>query len=353
MKFFFILVFLILLSHCSFDNKTGIWQNSNEVTSKKDDKFKDFETLYTETKSFESIIEPENNIKINLDPIQLNLKWTDIFFDNSNNLKNFSYKDTNKLIFKSKKISRHKIKDRLLYDNQKIILTDDRGNIIVYSTDNQEIILKYNFYKKKFKKNKKDLNIITEDNIIYVSDNLGYYYALDILNDKLIWAKDHKIPFRSNLKIKDNKIFLADINNSLLLVKKENGEKVKVIPTEETTVKNNFINSLVSNKNSFFYLNTYGSLYSISNKGDIKWFINLNRSLDINPNSFFYSNPLVLHQNKLIVSTDLFLYILDSNNGSILSKIAITSLFRPLVSGSNLFLITKNNLLICISLDRM
>ena len=225
MKFFFILVFLILLSHCSFDNKTGIWQNSNEVTSKKDDKFKDFETLYTETKSFESIIEPENNIKINLDPIQLNLKWTDIFFDNSNNLKNFSYKDTNKLIFKSKKISRHKIKDRLLYDNQKIILTDDRGNIIVYSTDNQEIILKYNFYKKKFKKNKKDLNIITEDNIIYVSDNLGYYYALDILNDKLIWAKDHKIPFRSNLKIKDNKIFLADINNSLLLVKKKMEKK--------------------------------------------------------------------------------------------------------------------------------
>ena len=207
MKFFFILVFLIILSNCSFDNKTGIWQNSNEVTSKKDDRFKDFETLYTETKSFESIIEPENNIKINLDPIQLNLKWTDIFFDNSNNLKNFSYKNTNKLIFKSKKISRHKIKDRLLYDNQKIIVTDDRGNIIVYSTDNQEIILKYNFYKKKFKKNKKNLNIITEDNIIYVSDNLGYYYALDILNDKLIWAKDHKIPFRSNLKIKIKKFF--------------------------------------------------------------------------------------------------------------------------------------------------
>ena len=136
-------------------------------------------------------------------------------------------------------------------------------------------------------------------------------------------------------------------------MKKENGEKVKVIPTEETTVKNNFINSLVSNQNSFFYLNTYGSLYSISEKGGIKWFINLNRSLDINPNSFFYSNPLVLHQNKLIVSTDLFLYILDSNNGSIISKIAITSLFRPLVSGSNLFLITKDNLLICISLDSM
>tara|TARA_Y200000002_G_scaffold377996_1_gene384532 strand:+ start:1990 stop:3312 length:1323 start_codon:yes stop_codon:yes gene_type:complete len=351
MKFFLTFIFFIILSNCSFDNKTGIWQNTNEVNSKKDNKFKDFETLYTETKSFNTIIEPDNNLEIYLDPVQLNLKWTDEFFDHSNKLKNFSYKNLNELFFKSKKLSKHQIKRRILYDNQRVILTDDKGNIIVYSVENKKILLKFNFYKKKFKKNKKSLNIITENNIIYVADNLGYFYALDILNNKLIWAKNHKIPFRSNLKIKNDKIFLADINNSLLLVNKQNGEKIKIIPTEETAVKNDFINSLVSNENSFFYLNTYGSLYSISKKGNIKWFINLNRSLSINPSNLFYSNPLVLNQDKLIVSTDLYLYILDSNNGSILSKIAITSLFRPLVSRENLFLVTKNNLLICISLE--
>ena len=167
----------------------------------------------------------------------------------------------------------------------------------------------------------------------------------------MIWAKNHKIPFRSNLKIKDNKIFVADTNNSLLLINKENGEKIKIIPTEETTVKNNFINSLAANKDSLFYLNTYGSLYSISKKGEIKWFINLNRSLDINPNSLFSSNQLVLSRDKLIVSTDLYLYLLDINNGSILSKIAITSFFRPLISGKNLFLVTKDYLLVSIDLD--
>ena len=73
--------------------------------------------------------------------------------------------------------------------------------------------------------------------------------------------------------------------------------------------------------------------------------------MDINTNNLFYSNPLVLNQDKLIVSTDLYLYILDSNNGSILSKIAITSLFRPLVSRDNLFFVTKDNLLICINLE--
>ena len=351
MKFFLTLIFLVILSNCSFDNKSGIWQNNNKMNSKKDDKFKDFEKLYTETKSFESIIEPDNNLQISLDPIKSNLKWTDEFFEDSNNLKNFSYKNLNELIFKSKKLSNYKIKDRILYDNQKVILTDEKGNITVYSMENQEIVLRYNFYKKKFKRNKKNLNIITEYNIIYVADNLGFFYALDILNNKLIWAKNHKIPFRSNLKIKDNKIFVADTNNSLLLINKENGEKIKIIPTEETTIKNNFINSLAANRDSFFYLNTYGSLYSISKKGEIRWFVNLNRSLDINPNNLFSSNPLVLNQDKLIVSTDLYLYLLDINNGSILSKIAITSFFRPLISGENLFLVTKDYLLVSINLN--
>ena len=96
---------------------------------------------------------------------------------------------------------------------------------------------------------------------------------------------------------------------------------------------------------------TYGSLYSIDSRGAIKWFINLNQSLDINPSNLFYSNPVVFHQDKLIVSTDLYLYILNSNTGSTYSKIAITSLLQPIASGKNLFLVTKDNLLVCINLD--
>ena len=350
MRLFLTLVLFIILSNCSFDNKSGIWKNASDVISKKEDRFKDFETLNTETKSFESTIEPKDNLQINLDPIQLNLRWTDEYFKDSNNLKNFSYKNLNQLVFKSNRLSRYKTNSRLLYDNQKAIIADEKGNIIIYLIKTQEIIFKYNFYKKKFKKIKKNLNFITENNVVYVVDNLGYFYALDILNNKLKWAKNHKIPFRSNLKIEDNKIFAADVNNSLILIDKKNGDKIKVIPTEESAIKNDFINSLASNKNFFFYLNTYGSLYSITKNGQIKWFINLNRSLDINPSNLFFSNQLVLNDDKLIVSTDLYLYILDSNNGSILSKIAITSLFRPLVSGENLFLITKDDLLVCISL---
>ena len=77
MKFFLTSILLIILSSCSFDNKTGIWKNSNEVNLKKEERFKGFETLYTQTKSFNSLIEPKDNLEIILDSIQLNLKWTD------------------------------------------------------------------------------------------------------------------------------------------------------------------------------------------------------------------------------------------------------------------------------------
>ena len=42
--------------------------------------------------------------------------------------------------------------------------------------------------------------------------------------------------------------------------------QLKFIPTEETTIKNDFINSLVLYKNTLIYLNTFGSLYSINSQ---------------------------------------------------------------------------------------
>ena len=43
--------------------------------------------------------------------------------------------------------------------------------------------------------------MIVEDDFIYVCDNFGYLYALDYKNNKILWAQNYKIPFRSNIKI--------------------------------------------------------------------------------------------------------------------------------------------------------
>jgi outer membrane protein assembly factor BamB len=350
MKIFLALIIIFLLSNCSFDNKSGIWTNNNSNV-KKEDQFKDFETLYSQTQTFNTIVRPDKSLMIILDPIKKNYKWTDEFYNDSNNLENFAYKELNEIIFKSQKISRSEVKKTFLFENQNAIFVDYKGNIIVYSLEKENIIFKYNFYKKNYKKIKKILNFIVEDNIIYVGDNFGYLYAVDYLNNKLIWAKNFKIPFRSNLKILENKLIIADTNNSLIYINKTNGNKLKAIPTEETLIMNNFVNSLATIKENLYYLNTYGSLYSLNNNGRIKWFINLNQSIDINPTNLFNSNPIVINKDKLIISTNLFLYFIDLNSGSTLFKISISSLLKPIVSGDNLFLITKDNLLVSININ--
>ena len=57
------------------------------------------------------------------------------------------------------------------------------------------------------------MNIIVEDGVVYISDNLGYLYALDYVQGNILWAKNYKVPFRSNLKISGEKIIVSNQNN--------------------------------------------------------------------------------------------------------------------------------------------
>ena len=353
MKILSILIFVLLLSNCSFDNKTGIWQNSNETSKENKNELSGFKKIYIEQKLFNEIIPPKNNLEVNLENIKENLTWSDEFYRGSNNLENFDYRDFNKIVFKSRKISKYKIGKKILFDGENAIITDNNGNIFVYSIVLQEIVLKYNFYKKKFKNIKKSLHIKIEKNKIYVADNLGYLYSLDYKMKKLLWAKNFKIPFRSNVKIIKDKLIFADSDNTIYFINKFNGEKIKSLPTEEALIKNEFINSLAIKEDSLFYLNTFGSIYSInSNKSNINWFININPYSEIAINSLFNSKPLVIKEDRIYISTDKKLHIFDILSGARISEFPLTSITTPIISKKYLFLITKQDLLVCIDMSK-
>ena len=348
MKLFYALIIIFCLQNCSFDNKTGIWKNENNLTKKESDLFKEFKALSSSNESFNSIILPKKNYKIKLSNSINNLEWNDIFYNQTNNSKNFKYNNNNLVVFKSKKISRHQTNDHILFKDNYIITSDQKGNLIIYSLDLKKIIYKFNFYQKRYKNIKKNLNLILDNNTLYVSDNIGYLYAIDFQNKKVLWAKNYKIPFRSNLKVSKNKLIASTQNNNLYFFNKSNGDLLSLIPTEETIVKNQFTNNLSLNNDFTFFLNTYGSLYSIDNNTmKIKWFINLNQSLDINPSNLFIGTEIINYNDKIIVSTNSFTYLINSKTGSIISKNNFSLQLRPVISNDYLFLITKNNLLIC------
>ena len=267
MKLFYRVVILFFLYSCSFDKNSGIWKNENSPISNENDKiFKDFKNVSSSTETFKEIIPIDNEFTFKIDNPYQNKSWTDIFYGKNNNLKNFKYNNLNKVFLKSKKLSKYKSSDYILFNDDNLIFSDERGNILIYSVRENLILKKFNFYKKKYNHIIKKLKISTEKNIIYVSDNIGYIYAYNYKTNKVIWAKNYKIPFRSNIKLQSNNIITSNQNNDLIVLEKDTGNLVKLIPSEETTINNLFINNIATGKDELFFLNTYGSLYSFDKK---------------------------------------------------------------------------------------
>lgn len=351
MKYIIVAIIVILFQSCSFDQKSGIWTNDDKLAKEKII-FKDFKKLSSANQSFDRTIKLEDNFKFTLPKVKNNIEWKDIFYDKTNNTPNFKYKGLENLVFKSKKVSRFGVGQFLLYEDSNLILTDDNGNLIIFSTKQNKVLRKFNFYKKKYKNIKKKLNIVINKGVIYITDNFGYIYAYDYNKDKILWAKNYKIPFRSNLKINNEKLITSNQNNHLYFIDIKNGDQLKLIPTEETTVKNEFINNISLNDEQTLFLNTYGSLYAIDNENmRINWFINLNQSIDLNLGNLFESNPVINNGKIIVISSNQFTYILDNKSGSIIHKKNFSALIKPIIIEDYLFLITKNNLLISMNLE--
>lgn len=353
MKFFLIIIISLYSLSCSFDNKSGIWDGAT-TNNKEKNIFKEFKKISTSTKDvYDKKISPRKDLIINISKPVSNLNWNDIFYKNNNNLDNFEYKNLNKIFFKSKKITKNIINEYKLYENRNIILSDIKGNILVFSLDEEKVISKFNFYKKQFKKIKKKLNLIVEKNIIYIGDNLGYLYAYNYIDKNIVWAKNYKIPFSSNLKIFNNFLALSDYNNHLYIINKKNGELIKLIPTEESSIKNEFINSLsIDEKNNLYFLNSFGSLYSINlNRLTINWFNNFNKSFNLSPSNLFIGNKIINTNKEIIVSSNNKTFLIDLNTGSLLKSFNFSSRIKPIIIDKIVFFITNNNFLVAINLE--
>ena len=206
---------------------------------------------------------------------------------------------------------------------------------------------------KEFKNIEKKLNFIINDTTIFLLLNIGFVYAYNFKERKILWAKNFKIPFRSNIKIFKNKIITSNQNNDLYFIDKKNGDLLRLIPTEETSVKNNFINNLSLSRSNTYFLNTFGSLYAFDNESmKIRWFLNLKSSVDLNSRDIFSSTQIINNGNHLIVSSNQFLYILNPDNGRTIFKKNIVSKINPVVNKNYIFLVSETNLLIALDINQ-
>ncbi len=147
MKLLFISLILILLQNCSFDKNSGIWKDKSQTADKKKKIFEGFVDLNSEQKIFNQIIDSGQNLKLFSKP-KVFSKLNDQTLDEINNV-NFDYQELNFQFLKSKKLSKNKIQENIFFDNNNLIFSDNKGNIVVYSVEEEKILRRFNFYKKK------------------------------------------------------------------------------------------------------------------------------------------------------------------------------------------------------------
>ncbi|MFL2883568.1 MAG: PQQ-binding-like beta-propeller repeat protein [Pelagibacteraceae bacterium] len=369
-----LLFLIIFFQNCSFDNKTGIWRDQSLEAesvlsnSKKDIgklnknlNIKNLKEAFLDPYKIEKgeVIQP--SIKISIDPEVENRNWTKIYFNGQNNLSNYFYTNKRKLAFKSSKLAKFPknsfsaLNDSLtplIYEDH-IISYDQRGNIYVYSIDQKKKIYEFNFYKNKYKRYKKTIYLTVQDGVIYASDNLGYMYSIDINSNKLKWAKNYGIPFRSNAQIVDNQLIISNQDNTLFSIQLNTGAKNWEYQTQMTNLKTNFINNIAVdeiNKNILF-VNTSGELYSVNYlTKKVNWILYLKKLSPSTETDLFSSLPIIIKENNLMLSTNKSISLFNTATGFKVWERFIVSKTKPILTQNYLFLITSDHYLMCIDL---
>ena len=75
------------------------------------------------------------------------------------------------------------------------------------------------------------------DDKIYAADNIGFVYVISYKTGNVIWKKNYGIPFKSNIKVYKNKIFIINQDNTILCINSDNGEVVWDVSTINTFIK--------------------------------------------------------------------------------------------------------------------
>jgi outer membrane protein assembly factor BamB len=355
-----ILIFVILIiSSCSFDNKTGLWKDasdipvdnqigksidSNEVQSQ-------YEDILAQDQIFNEEINTKSSFFFELEAPVGSSKWLEQFGSKTNNTSNFNYSGNKILHSKSSKLNKLTINKNIVFYNNNLINFDHKGKIFIYSLDSKKKTFEYNFYKKKFKNFIKEIFFIVDRNILYVADNLGYLYAINLSSNSLIWAKNYGIPFRSNIKIVDEQIFLANQDNVIYSIDIKTGVKNWEYATTLTFLKSDFKNNFVIDEtsNALFFLNTSGELYAIDYVSEkINWLLNFKNISLSGDTDLFLSQPIVFKNNILIISTEKSVLSLNSFNGSRNWILKSRPILKPILTNNYTYILSKNDLIICI-----
>tara|TARA_B100000963_G_scaffold186943_1_gene162618 strand:- start:4383 stop:5639 length:1257 start_codon:yes stop_codon:yes gene_type:complete len=283
-----------------------------------------------------------------------NLNFTDINLINSlKKNKYYFYKDwsqshqnKNNLINpvkisinKKKKSVFENIETFIVYKN-KIITINKKSKINILNTDLKSLRSKKIYKRKIYKNYNIDFKIIAYKNSLILADNLGNIHSFNIENLNLRWKKKFGVPFKSNLKIQGNKLFLINSNSKIYSINTDNGNLNWSFETASNELKDAKSYQIAIYNNNLVFTNDNGEIYCLDLiKNNIKWSL-------IFQTANFENTPLIFKSSPISIDNNGYIYV-STNRGytyAIDIKTGLIEWSKPIYS-TNRFIITKKYLI--------
>ena len=349
-KFLTLVFFLIFFSSCSFNKNSKIWTGAKKIA----DANASYELLPITQNS--KILDDELNIdlKINLKKTEIQInQWisSDINLLNSIPHIKASLSINNISKFKFKKIKNFSIiEPDLLITNEFVIFRDNNGSIIKFNKKVPGVSWIQNIYSKKERKKIANLSLAIYNKKVFVIDNLGKYYAINLDTGEILWKKNNQIPFNSELKIYKNQLFAVDTDDVLHNFSTKNGHEIWNIKTQSSFIKVLKKSSLVIFKNDIFFTNSIGDLTKANiTDGSIIWQIPTQNTLT-NNNVFLTMSEITIENQTLFFSNNNNeFFAIDLGTGLPKWKANVNSNLRPIIVENYIFTITNDGYFIVLN----
>ncbi len=336
-KFLKLIFILILLPSCSLKDTTGFWSQKK--------KLKTVENKLKPLSKKEKKISKEFNTDflIKLDPSKIKLN-KESFYDNNDGYTKYSgqLKGISKYNF-SKIENYENVEPELIFYKNNVIFFDNKGTILNFD-HNSNLIWKQNIYSKEEKKLNPLLSMNMINDKLVIVDNLSKLYSLDIKNGSVLWSKNHKTPFNSQIKIFKKHFFTIDSNNTFICYSIKNGKEIWSYKTEKPFVNSTKKLSIIIKDDLVIFNNSIGDITGLNiQSGALEWQISTQNTESFIELIDFKNSDLIINENSIFFSNNKNdFYSVDFATGAINWKQKVDSSIKPTIIGNLIFTISED-----------
>ena len=218
----------------------------------------------------------------------------------------------------------------------------------------QKVLWTNNYYSKAEKKLKPKLYFASDNDNLFVFDDIAKFYSVNINSGKLNWIKNNIYPFNSEIKKLGNKIFVVDYKNILRSYNINNGSEYWNLKTEDSFTISNSKYSLIIIDNAIIFSNSIGDITAVDvETGLIIWQLPTQSSNIANESYNFKISKLVSDGNSIFFSNNKNeFYSIDVKTGTINWINDINSNITPILNNNLIFTVSNEGYLFVIDKNK-